>query len=99
MAVGCDIGMLAVVSHPFWSVMITVYVPCDKLDMDLAVDAVLHKYVKGDVPPNAVTLAEPSLPPLQLTFVPVMLKVSKDGCVTITDLLTVQMFASTTVIV
>ena len=43
-----------------------------------------HKYVFGDVPPVAVTVADPSLPPKQLTWVVEVVAVSKAGCVIVT---------------
>ena len=57
-------------------------------------------YVYGIVPPPAVTVAEPSFPPLQVTFVvAVILADNTVGSVIVTLVAEVQRFASVTVTV
>jgi hypothetical protein len=67
---GCVIVAVAVAVHPFASVTVTVYEPAMSV---FAVAPVppdgAHAYVYGAVPPATVTVAEPLLPPKQVTFV------------------------------
>jgi len=56
---------LAVTVHPFASVTVTVYVPADKLfAVALVPPEGAHEYVYEPVPPPAVTVALPVVPPL-----------------------------------
>ena len=52
---------------------------------------------KAPVPPEVVKLIEPLLKPLQLTFIELFVSVIALGCVIVTDLVEVQLFASETV--
>lgn len=61
--------MLDVVVQPFSSVTVTEYIPDVNPLMLEVVAPLLHKYVYPEVPPDAVTLAVPLLPPKQLTLV------------------------------
>ena len=60
-----------------------------------------HEYVYGDVPPLAVTVADPLVPPKQLTFVLEEIKVDKaaDGSVMVTVAVVLQLLSSVTVTV
>ena len=59
-----------VTSQLFRSLMVTVYVPAVRFTAvaDVCTGFVLHEYVYGAVPPAAEALAEPLLPPKQVTF-------------------------------
>ena len=56
----------------------------------------LHAYVYGAVPPDAVAVAEPVLLPLQKAFILEMLIVIFDEAVITTEALPVQPFLSVT---
>ena len=60
---------LAVVVHPLRSVTVVVYVPVDKPFLFCVVMPPPQLYVYGRVPPLAVNVMVPLLPPLQLIFV------------------------------
>ena len=51
-------------------------------------------YVYGPVPPEGLTVAEPFVPPLQLTFVLVVVALTTVGCVIVTLPVVVHPFAS-----
>ena len=60
----------------------------------------VHAYVYAGVPPAAVTVAEPLLPPLHNTFVcALIVAVNKGGWVIVTEVVAVQPFLSVTVTV
>jgi len=54
----------------------TVYEPAERPLAVLAVDPPVQEYVYGPTPPEAVTLAAPFEPPLQLTPYPLKLLVT-----------------------
>ena len=58
-------------------------------------DALLHATVYGNVPPEPLAVAEPPLPPLQLTFVfTIELATKAVGSAMVTLDVVVQLFAS-----
>ena len=58
----------AVAVQPLLSVTVTVYAPATRLFIVAVVALFDQRYVYAIVPPEAVTVALPLLPPLQLTF-------------------------------
>ena len=69
-AVGPAILVLDELTHPFASVTITVYVPAPSpLAVAPDIPPGVQLYVKVPVPPLALAVAVPLLPPLQLTVV------------------------------
>ena len=76
---GSVIVTLLDVVHPFASVITTVYVPADKFVFDALDPPTFHEYEYGAVPPEAVTIADPLLPPLHETLLDDMLAVSCVG--------------------
>ena len=58
-----------------------------------------HRYVYAVVPPEAVTVALPLLPPKQLTLVWLLIEADKfaAGCVMVTEVVAVHELASVTV--
>jgi hypothetical protein len=97
--------VLAVVVQLFASDTVTVYVPATS-PLAVAVVAkvaelveVLHAKLYGDVPPVPLAVAEPLLPPLQLTLVFEALPVNPAGSVMVTLDVLVHEFASDTVTV
>ena len=81
------------------SVTVTVYVAADKPDMVDEVAVVDHKYVYPGVPPPAVAVAVPFVPPLQLGSVSVTDRVRAAGAVKTTLSVAVQLLPSVTVTV
>ena len=63
-AVGSVTAALEVLMHPTASVIVTVYVPAHNPVTVDEVAPLLHEYVKGEVPPDIVTSAEPLHTPL-----------------------------------
>ena len=57
------------VEQPFISVIVTLYVPAIRLFKFCVSAPPVQLYVYGAVPPLTVSVTEPLLPPLQLTFV------------------------------
>jgi hypothetical protein len=81
--------------QPSLSVIVTEYVPAITPVMLAVVAVLLHKYVYAIVPPVALALAPPSLNPLQFTLLSSTVAATKvAGSVTVTDVLSVQPFAS-----
>jgi hypothetical protein len=79
-AVGCVTVVDAVVVHPFASVTVTVYPPAVRPVAEEPVPPEgAHEYVYPEVPPDAVTEAEPVLPPKQSTGDEVAVAVSAGG--------------------
>ena len=70
---------LAVAVHPLASVTVTLYVPAASALRFCVVAPLLHKYVYGAVPPLAVTVAVPSVPPIVVTGVDVADAVTAAG--------------------
>lgn len=64
--------VLDVAVQPLWSVTVTLYVPAPRPLTLLVVAPLLHKYVYGDVPPDALTLTEPFVHPVQVAFAVVL---------------------------
>lgn len=99
MAGGCVMIAVAVATHPFASVTVTTNVPAVS-PVAVAVPcpppgAGAHTYVNGPVPPLIATVADPLLPPKQLTLVDaVMLAVGPPLFTTVTVRCNVQPFAS-----
>ena len=91
--------MLAVVVQLFASDTVTVYVPATNPLAVADVAALLHAKVYGDVPPDPLAVADPSLPPLQLTDVFEALAANIAGSVMVTLEVVVQELASDTVTV
>jgi hypothetical protein len=86
----------AVPVHPLSSVTVTVYVPSNNPERSSAVEPLLHKYVYGDVPPEAVTLIFP-VPSSHSKVSPVAVTLNAAaGCVTYAVSRFEQPFASTT---
>ena len=74
--------------------------PADRPDFVAEVPPPLQAYEYGDVPPDPLAVADPLLPPLQLTFVwDEMLAVTAVGSVMVTVSVSSQPFASVTVTV
>jgi hypothetical protein len=98
---GCVMVTLAVATQPLLSVTVTVYVPADKPEAVAPVPPDgAHEYVYVPDPPVAVTVAEPLLPPLQLTFVCAeIVAVGEPAFVMVTVRVMLQPFASVTVTV
>jgi hypothetical protein len=59
----------------------------------------LHKYVYGAEPPDALAVAVPLFPPKQLTLVLEVFATSTGGWVKVVELVLVQLFRSVTVTV
>ena len=59
----------------------------------------LHKYVYGAEPPDALAVAVPLFPPKQLTSVLEVFATSTGGWVMVVELVLVQLFRSVTVTV
>jgi hypothetical protein len=98
--VGCVIVYVRVMVQPFASVTVTVYVPAARPVAEEPVPPLgAHEYVYGAVPPEATTVAEPVVPPLQSTFTCEPVVASAGGCVMLNVLVVVQPFASVTVTV
>jgi len=85
--------------HPVASVTVTVYEPAVKPVILASVEPLLHKYVYGAVPPVAVTLAEPSEPPLHRTSVPEHVATGPFKLFTVLSQVAIHPFASVTVAV
>jgi hypothetical protein len=66
---GSVIVMLVSKVHPLPSSIVTVYIPADKLSAEFPISRLDHVTVYGGVPPEGITLAVPSDPPLHDTFV------------------------------
>mgnify|MGYP006961380426 CR=1 FL=1 len=98
-AVGWVIVTLRTTVQLLASRTVTVYVPAVNPLIEAVVWPELHAYVNVPVPPDAVTVAVPLLPPLQLTFVCDVVAVIAVGSVIVTLRTTVQLFASRTVTV
>jgi hypothetical protein len=94
-AVGCVTVIVRVITQPFASVIVQVYVPAAR---PVAVAPVppegAHEYVYVGVPPEAVTDAVPVEPPLQSTGVVEVVAVTAVGCVMLNVLVITQPFAS-----
>jgi hypothetical protein len=76
--------VLTVVVHIFESKTVAVYAPEAKLDVVAGVvSPLLHMYVYGETPPVGVTVASPSLKPLQLISAPLKLDVTCAAATTI----------------
>jgi len=99
--VGSVIFTVVVAVQPLASVTVTDHVPAVKpvtIAVVCAGAGLFHKYVYGDVPPLAVTVAFQLFPPLQLMFVcEVIVAVTIVGSVITTDEVDVQPLASVTV--
>src|SRR6185312_3244777 len=95
-AVGCVIITCCVLIQLLASVIVTVYVPAAKPVAVAAVPPLGDQlYVLVPVPPLAVMVAEPFVPPLQLTLVcDDTLDVSAAGSVMVTCCVLVQLLAS-----
>ena len=84
-----------VLSQPLASVTVTVYVPAVTPVMLAVVAALLHTKVYGEVPPDPIAVADPSLPPLQLMFVfTTELATTADGSVMVKETESEHPFAS-----
>lgn len=98
MAVGCVMVNVLVITQPFASVTVTVYVPAQSADADAPVPPLgAQEYEYGAVPPEGVTVAEPVHWPLQSTLVCAPVVLSAGGCVMVNVRVVVQPFASVTV--
>ena len=69
------------VVHPFASVTVTVYVPAVNPVISSVVEALLHRYEYGIVPPPARTEALPVNSPKHKLLVPLADAVNNDGSV------------------
>ena len=98
---GCVITTAAVAVQPFASVTVAVYVPAVRAVVVLFVPPLgLQLYVYAGVPPPAVTVALPLLPPLHVTGEEaVITAVNTGGCVIVVDAVILHPFASFTVTV
>ena len=76
---GCVIVTEFVVVQLFASVTVQVLTPAVKPVITEVVAVELHNYVYAPVPPLAVMVAEPVLPPLQATFVIAVDVATADG--------------------
>ena len=77
---------VCVLLHPVASVIVTVYVPANKPVIEEVVAPLgFHEYVYGDVPPDPLANAIPSLPPLQVTLVGIIVAVGPLEFVTMAD--------------
>jgi hypothetical protein len=65
--------------QPWLSVTVTQYVPAVIFVKSSEVGPVVHRKLYGDVPPPGVRSAAPSLPPAQLTLVPIIEDVKTVG--------------------
>src|ERR1043165_2082670 len=81
-AVGSCTVTLLVAVQPLSSVTVTAQLPALRPDVLCVVVPLHHKYVKLPIPPLATTFAVALLPPLQLTWVEVVFKLSADGSLT-----------------
>jgi hypothetical protein len=99
-AVGCVTTAVADEVHPFASITVTVYVPAVR-PVAVAVVWLLidHRYVIGAVPPVAVAVALPLLPPAQETFTTLVVTVGPLRLITVAEAVFVQPLASVTVTV
>ena len=103
--VGSVITTVAVVVQPLLFVTVTVYVPATKPVSDCVVAALLQANVFVPEPPAGVTVAVPSLPPLQEILKPLCEEVADAdavscvGCVIVTDAVVVQPLLFVTVTV
>jgi hypothetical protein len=92
--------VVAVLIHPFASVIVTVYVPAVNPPAVTVVCKVgFHEYVYGTVPPAALTVERPLFPPLQVTFTLVKELVMMAGSVITIEAVAIQPFPSVTVTV
>ena len=98
-AVGSVKVTTSVSVQPFASVALTVYVPAVRPEIDEPDPLLLHENVYPEVPPEADAEAVPSLPPLQLMFVPVAVTARAVGCVIVVDAVPVHPLLSVTVTV
>ena len=91
---------MAVAVHPLISLTVTEYVPAPTPLIVDVVAVVLHAYVYGEVPPLAVTVAAPVLPPKHNTLVTAVAVVKAEaGWVILAEAVIVQLFASVIVTV
>ena len=66
--------------HPFKSVTEQLYIPADRLFIELKLDPLFQRYVYGAFPPLTKMVILPSLPPLQLTlFMIVSIVIAESG--------------------
>ena len=98
-AAGSDMVTLSVSVQLFASVAVTVYVPADKPVIVPPVPLLLHAYVFVPVPPVALAVADPSVAPLQLAFVPEILALTDVGSSIVTLSVSLQPLASVAVTV
>ena len=97
---GSEMVMLAVDAQLFRSITITVYVPATNPVMLAVVAELLQAKMYGAVPPAPLAVADPLLPPLQLTFVFATVDATNAvGSVIVVLDVVVQLFASVTVTV
>ena len=96
---GSEMVMLAVDAQLFRSITITVYVPATNPVMLAVVAELLQAKMYGAVPPAPLAVADPLLPPLQLTGVFEALAANSTGSVMVTLDVLVQELASDTVTV
>jgi hypothetical protein len=88
------------VTHPFTSVMVHVYDPALRPEaVEAFPPAGAHAYVYAGVPPAGATLADPSLPPKQVTLTPALVAVSCGGSVIVIEAVPTQPVLSVTVTV
>ena len=98
-AAGWSTVAVAVAVQSFASVTVTLYTAAGSPVMVDVVAPLLHKYVYGAVPPDALAVAVPLFPPKQLTSVLEVFATSTGGWVMVVELVLVQLFRSVTVTV
>ena len=97
---GCEIVAPMDRVQLFASVTVTVLAPALSPAITEVVAAVDQRYVYGEVPPDAVTVAAPVLPPKQRTLLTVVeVARAPAGCEIVAPMDMVQLFASVTVTV